>query len=386
MTSNNRTIRYRLICSLIGMLLGFSALVSAQTASTGALSGTVTDTGGAVVTDAQVVVTNEVTGEARTVTTQQNGAFLVPLLQPGSYRIEVVKSGFKKAMKSELKVSVTETTRFDVKLEVGQTEAVVTVSANAELLQTESSTLGRVTDRQLISDLPLVTRNYTQIVTLSPGISANVTNATDLGRGNGGTSQGNFRTYGSSGADNNFQMNGVQINDLQASGGFSGGIAIPNPDSIQEFKVQTGLYDATYGRNAGANVNVVTRSGGNQFHGDVFEFFRNDALNANDFFRNKNGQPKGILRQNQFGFAFEGPIKQDKLLFFVSYQGTRQLNGIGSGGFSNFNSPAFTNDRSRAALGALFAGQTGQFGGVAVAPDGSNISPQALALFNLKLP
>src|SRR5262249_47664477 len=350
------------------------------------LGGTVTDPGGAVVADAQVTVTNEVTGETRTVTSQQNGAFLVPLLQPGSYRIEVAKTGFKKATKSTLGVSVTETTRFDVKLEVGQTEAIVTVTANPELIQSDSSALGRVTDRALISNLPLVTRNYTQVVTLSPGISANVTNATDLGRGNGGTSQGSFRSYGSSGADNNFQMNGLQINDLQASGNISGGVAIPNPDAIQEFKVQTGLYDATYGRNAGANVNVVTKSGGNQFHGNVFEFFRNDALNANEFFRNANRQPKGALKQNQFGFTLGGPVKKDDLLFFISYQGMRQINGVGGGGTSNFSSPPFTNDRSRAALGKLFGGQTFATGGVAVAADGSNISPQALALLNLKLP
>src|SRR5215831_14651475 len=166
-------------------------------------------------------------------------------------------------------------------------------------------------------------------------------------------------------------MNGVQINDLQASGGFSGGVAIPNPDAIQEFKVQTGLYDASYGRNAGAIVNVVTRSGGNEFHGNVFEFFRNDALNANDFFRKKAGQPRGVLKQNQFGFTFGGPILKDKLLFFVSYQGMRQVNGIGNGAASNFSSPAFTDDRSRAALGALFGGQAGALGGVTVASNGS---------------
>ncbi|MBO0799230.1 MAG: TonB-dependent receptor, partial [Blastocatellia bacterium] len=192
------------------------------------------------------------------------------------------------------------------------------------------------------------------------------------------------------GADNNFQMNGVQVNDLQASGAFSGGVAIPNPDAIQEFKVQTGLYDAAYGRNAGANVDVVTRSGSNELHGNIFEYFRNDALNANDFFRNLNGQPRGVLRQNQFGFTLGGPLKKDKLPFFISYQGMRQINGLGTGAASNFSTPPFTNDRSRAALGRLFEGQRGFFQngqiGPAIAADGSNISPQALALLNLKLP
>src|SRR5262249_4645943 len=145
-----------------------------------------------------------------------------------------------------------------------------------------------------------VTRNYTQIVTLSPGISAGGTNAAALGRGSRGESQGSFRAHGASGAGNKLQMNGGGINKLHASGFLSGGVAVPNPDAIQEFKVQTGLYDASYGRNAGAIVDVVTRSGGNQFHGTVFEFFRNNALNANTWERNKAGQSKGILKQNQF--------------------------------------------------------------------------------------
>lgn len=358
----------------------------AQTASTGALAGGITDNSGAVVPEAKVTVTNEATGEARTVVSQQNGSYLVPLLLPGSYRVEFSKSGFKLAIKTGLQINVTETARLDVQLELGAVQDQVTVTSEAQLLQTESSALGRVTDRELVNNLPLVTRNYTQIVTLSPGIAANLTNATELGRGNGGISQGNFRAHGATGADNNFQMNGVQVNDLQASGTLSGGVAIPNPDAIQEFKVQTGLYDATYGRNAGANVNVVTRSGGNRFHGNVFEFFRNDALNANEFFRNTAGQKKGVLKQNQFGFTLGGPVKKDTLLFFISYQGMRQINGVGGGGTSSFFSPAFTDDRSRAALGRLFGGQTGAQGGVAVAADGSNISPQALALLNLKLP
>ncbi len=372
--------------SLVCLLLSYHTLALSQTAGTGALTGVVIDSAGAVVADAQVKLTNETTNETRSVTSQSNGGYYVPLLPPGAYRVEFSKAGFKSAVKTGLQVNVTETARFDVQLEPGGVQEQVVIAADAQLLQTESSGLGRVTDRALVGNLPLVTRNYTQIVTLSPGVAAPVTNAGALGRGQGGESQGNFRAYGAGGADNNFQMNGVQINDLQASGGFSGGVAIPNPDAIQEFKVQTGLYDASFGRNAGANVNVVTRSGGAEFHGNLFEFFRNDALNANSWERNKANQPRGVLKQNQFGFTLGGPVKKDALLFFISYQGMRQINGIGGGAASSFTSPPFTNDRSRAALGRLFGGQPGAFGGVAVAADGSNISPQALALLNLKLP
>lgn len=198
---------------------------------------------------------------------------------------------------------------------------------------------------------------------------------------NDGLSVNGARVY-----DNNLQMDGVSSNDLIASGSNSGGTAIPNPDSIVEFKVLTGQYDASYGRNAGAAVNVVTKTGTNEFHGSLFEFFRNEALNANSFFFNAVGVRRGLLRQNQFGGTLGGPVKKDRILFFTSYQGTHQLNGIAPGASTSFIGAPLTNDRSAAALGALYGGQTGALGGVAVAPDGSNINPIALKLLNLKLP
>ena len=384
-----KTIKTILSWSISCLLFSAPITVLAQSASSGALTGTIIDKNRAVVPQAQVKVTNEATGEERIVETQDNGTYVVPLLLPGSYRVEFSKAGFKTSAKRGLRINVSETARLDAELEVGEISTTIDVTADAAVLQTESSELGRVVNREAISNLPLVSRNYTQIVTLSPGISASVNNASELGRGTGGESGGAFRAHGAFARDNNFQMNGVQINDLQASGFFSGGTAIPNPDAIEEFKVQTGQFDASFGRNAGANVNIVTKSGGNDFHGTVFHFLRNDALNANEFFRNRAGQGRGVLKQNQFGFTLGGPIKKDKLLFFGSYQGTRQVNGVGGGSTSNVSSPPFTDDRSRAALGRLFGGQRGALqggAGVAVAADGSNISPQALALFNLKLP
>jgi len=379
----------RLVFGLSLVCLFFNLPVIAQTGSTGALSGTVTDTQAANVSGVEITVTNEATGEKRSATSQEHGDYTVAQLLPGSYRVEFSKAGFKTAVKSGVRVNVTETSKFDVQLEVGQVTETVNVTSQAEVLQTDSPALGNVVNAERISNMPLSTRNYTQIVGLSPGIAAGVGNATALGRGAGGESGGGFRSNGAFGADNNFLMNGVEINDLQASGSFSGGIAIPNPDTLQEFKVQTGLYDASFGRNAGANVNVVTKSGGNQFHGTAFEFFRNKVLNANDFFRNRAGQPRGVLNQNQFGGTIGGPIKKDKLLFFGSYQGTRQVNGVAGGSTANITSPAFTNDRSRAALGSLFAGQRGALQGTAgpaILADGSNIAPQAIALLNLRRP
>ncbi len=367
-----------------------ASLALAQTADTGAIGGTVTDSAGGVVPQAEIKLTNLGTGESRTATSASNGSYSVPLLPPGAYRVDVSKTGFKTLSFSSVTVIVTETQTLNGRLEVGAVTERITVSSEAEQLQTASSALGHVTSEEMVTNLPLVTRNYTQIIGLNAGVASEVTNATQLGRGSGG--ENSFSSAGGTTKSNNFQMDGVAIDDLQSSGDFSGGVAIPNPDTIQEFKVQTGQYDATYGRNSGANVNVITKGGTNQFHGTLFEYFRNEDLNANDFFFNRAGLPKGLLRENQFGGTFGGPIIKDKWFFFGSYQGTRQLNGISAGCSSSFVEPAFTNDRSAAGLGALFAGQRGleqtALGNVgpAILANGSNIAPQALALLNYKLP
>jgi len=372
------------------VLLALIPPAGAQTAGTGALSGSVVDAGGGTVAGAKVVVTSQATGEARSVITDNRGAFLVSTLLPQSYRVEISKNGFKTLSISDVRVSVAETTALNLHLEVGQVSERVVVEAYEQQLQTESSTLGRVTTGEQVRTLPLVSRNYTQIISLNPGVASDVTDAGALGRGAMGNGGAPIVANGGSWNDNNVQMNGAAINDLQSSGMFSGGVAVPNPDTIQEFKVQTGQYDASYGRNAGANVELVTKGGGNAFHGALWEFLRNDDLNANTFFRNETGQSRPVLKQNQFGFDFGGPVRKDKLFFFTSYQGTRQRNGIDVNCSSSINTPALTDDRSAAALGALFAGQRGviqdAFGGVgpAIAADGSNISSVALALLQLK--
>src|SRR5271167_2111493 len=377
-----------LLCAtLVALFLGgIPANSAAQTAGTGALSGTVTDQSGSSIAGAQVKVTSEASGEVRTVTTNATGAFIVPLLLPGTYRVEVSQTGFRSVTVPRVKITVTETNALTLRLEVGQIAETVVVEAQVAQLQTESSTLGRVTSSEQVESLPLAMRNFTQIIALNPGVSAEISNAGELGRGGGGNNQDPTVSAGNWASDNNFQMNGVGVNDIQQSGYFSAGVAIPNPDTIQEFKVQTGQYDASYGRNAGANVDVVTKGGTNEYHGAAWEYFRNNDMNANTFFLNSHDQPRAILKQNQFGGDFGGPIKKDKLQFFTSYQGTRQRNGLDVNCSSSMTEAPLTNDRSAAALGALFAGQTGLFGGTAVAADGSNINPVALALLNTKLP
>ena len=379
---------------LIVGIAASSVFAWAQVSGTGALSGTVVDASGAVVPDAHVRVINEATAETRNVTTGDNGTYLVPLLPPGNYRVEVQKQGFKPTIQRGVSVIVRETNALTTALEVGTSEQTVTVEASAEQLQTQGAALGRVTGTDMVAGLPLVTRNFTQIIGLNAGIGSDVQDASGLGRGNstGYGAVGGVPDFSANGAvtqDNSYLMDGADINDIMSTGSFSGGIAIPNPDAILEFKVQTGQYDAATGRNSGANVNVVTKSGTNQFHGNLWEFLRNNDMNANSFFRNKAGAARPLLRQNQYGLTFGGPILKDKLFFFASWQGTRQLNGVNAACSSNVYEPAFTNDRSAAALGSLFAGQRGKFQGTsgpAIAADGSNINPAALALLNLKLP
>lgn len=385
------------LLNTLALLLCMCTSAMAQTAVTGALVGTITDPTGAVVTGAEIKVTNDATGEVRTAESSADGHYVLNLLPPRLYTVQVTKAGFKRIDRSGVQITVAETATLNLGLEVGSTGESVTVTTEQQLVQTYTSALGRDVDSKAVTTLPLVTRNYTQILGLSPGVTMDVENAGDLGRGTSSSEGGTNGAKTVNGArpfDNNFEMDGVPINDNLAVGygsvigaaDVSGGVPVPNPDTIQEFKVQTGQYDASFGRNAGANVNVVTKTGTNSFHGTVFEFLRNDDLNANEYFRKIANQPRGTLKQNQFGFTLGGPVIKDKLLFFGSYQGTRQRNGVGRGCEATLVGPPLTNDRSAAALGTIFGGQTGLFGGVPIAADGSNISPIALNFFQLKRP
>ncbi len=372
-----------LVLAVFFLLLEGSA--AAQAPGTGGVSGQVFDSSRAVVANAKVSVVGEETNLSRTVRTTSEGLFRVMLLSPGNYSVAVEVPGFKRKTLHSVQVVVSETALVDVELEVGAATTQVQVEGLPELAQTAGSALGHVTDEKTIVALPLATRNFSQILALSPGVLAPVPPAGNLGR----VTQ-DVVANGAKGTGNNFQFNGVDANNMSQNSlsGFDPevGIAIPAPDTIAEFKVQTGMYDASYGRSNGANVDFISKSGTNHFHGRLWEFFRNDDLNANDFFLNQNGQPRPVLKQNQFGGTFGGPIVKDKTFVFGSYQATIQRNGETPGiSLASAFLPQLTNDRSRAALGSLFGGQNGAFGGVAVAADGSNINPVAFALLNAKL-
>ncbi len=376
---------------LLLSVLAPCATISAQTGGTGAVSGTLADASGSLVTGAKITIVNTATNEERATQSDTRGTFFIPSLPPGLYRVTVVKEGFKTTSSDSVSVAVTETRALNLRLEVGGAQENVVVTADEAQLQTETSALGLVTDGVFVEHLPLVTRNYTQIIGLNAGVSANVNNAAELGRGSGGMG-GGFISQGGTATDNNFHLDGLPVNDIEQTPGATAGTPIPNPDTISQFKVQTGLFDATSGRNAGADVDVVTKTGTNSVHGALFYYFRNEALNANEWFNKSTGQRRQPLRQNQYGFTLGGPVKKDKILLFGSYQGTQQLNGVASTCHSTAFTPPFTNDRSQAGLGKLFAGQRGFIQnllggfGPAIKADGSNIAPQAIALLNQKLP
>jgi len=385
---------------LVALSLMLSSVGFGQSSSTGALTGTVKDSSGAVVPNATVTATSVGTDQVRTSTTDANGTYKFGFLPPGPYKLKFEASGFGTVEVPSVAIVVTETDVFDETMQVGSQIQQVEVRAETEQVQTATSTLGTTVGGNTISDIPLTARNYSTILGLAAGANVAVYNATQLGRGTQ-----DIVVNGALAAQNNYQQDGSSIINTAGtgtgadSGGATSGIGIVNPDAIQEFKIQTSTYDAGYGRNPGANVNVVTKSGTNQFHGSGFEFFRNAVLNANDFFRKEsapvNGVPQNgrpVLNQNQFGGTIGGPVKKDKLFFFASFQRTWQKNGLAAAGFSN---PVLTYIPAGArsavigspwvqALGAAYCGQTPFGGGVKVACNGSNINQVALNYLNFQ--
>ena len=319
---------------VVRLLFAVAPSLMAQTNSTGAVTGRITDPSGAVVPGATVTVTSADTAQERTTMTGTDGTFKIALLPPGVYRVRIEASGFKTVDIPSTEVTITETKAVDRALEVGATTQIVTVEGSVENVQTTSSAMGTVLTSRTVIELPLNTRNYTNLLTMSAGANSNVTNATLLGKG-----VTYIATNGAGYSQNNFTQDGIDVTSyLSFNTGqeaFSGGtFVVPIPDAIQEFKIQTSSYDAGFGRNPGANVNVVTKSGTNNFHGAAFEFFRNSALNANSWINDFLSAPKGVLNSNQFGGTFGGPIIKDKLFFFTSYQESRQKNGISAFGNS----------------------------------------------------
>jgi len=390
----------RRIFSLLSVVILLVLLATsgvAQTPGTGAISGVVTDPTGRIVVDAEVRVVNRATLASRSVKTTADGVFRTPLLLPGMYKVTVGAPGFEARTFETIRVTVSETTSLDVSLLIAGVVQTLQVQDRSSVAVLESSTLGGLVDETAVQSLPLSTRNYTQILGLSPGVIVDLPSSALLGNGTQ-----NVTSDGATPTSNNIQFNGVDANNLVENSAaqaqsYEVGTAIPAPDSIQEFRVQTANFDAAYGRGSGANVDLVTKSGTNQFHGAVWEFVRNNIFDANDFFSKLHGQPRAEIKQNQFGASLGGPLRRNNTFFFITYQGLRQVNGLG--GSATATLPLLTADRSASTLGAQFCpaahlnnqgqqatGYLTQAGGTQIECDGSNINPVAVAILNAKLP
>ena len=381
---------------MAGVVVFALGCAMAQTPGTGAIAGSIYDPAGHAVSGARVTAVNSATHLSRLVNTTEAGFYQIPVLPPGIYVVTVDEPGFAQSVSADISVTASQTASLNVTLSVasvGQSVQVKATAANADL---ESSSLSGLVDEAAVRSLPLSNRNYTQILGLSPGVIVDLPNATALGNGTQ-----NVAAEGGSPLANNIQFNGIDANNLAensaANSETDAGTAIPAPDTVQEFRVQTANYDAAYGRGSGANVDLVSKSGSNSFHGSAWEFLRNTALNANEFFTKRNLQPRAELKHNQFGGSLGGPFLRNRVFFFGAYQGLLEVNGLGDAAQAIL--PLLTSDRSAATLGAQFcpdghlneegnpaSGYLSAAGGAKVLCDGSNINPVALTILNAKFP
>ena len=327
------------------LLFHFSIRLPAQSQTTGRIAGTVSDQTGAVIDAAEVIALDVQTSEKRVVTTNAEGNYAFSFMPPGNFRVEVRAGGFSSALFDDVRVFITETATLNVRLKLAAV-AGDTVNVLAEASPPNGPQLGRVVDFETVSELPQATRNFTQILALSPGASVGLADNTALGR----NSQ-NISVNGARVTQNDFQINGIDANKIDTNSAAM--LAVPAPETIQEFKVQTSLYDASFGRGGGGSVQTITRSGGNAFHGTVYDYFRNEAFNANDPFLKAAQVERPVLRRNVFGVAAGGPVRKDRSFFFVSYQATRDRNGASRTSRSDVPvAPGLTDDRTAETLQA----------------------------------
>jgi hypothetical protein len=300
---------------------------------TASISGTATDASGAAVAGATVTATNLETGIAATQTTNSQGYYSFQSLPLGKYNIEIQQTGFKSYRRTNLVLDVNEALVVDVSLQVGQKTETIQVESDSLHVETTNTQMGEVIEGKEMTDVPLLTRSYTDLLALQPGVVSTASGMTGAYAGSfisagfalpqvsGDQNSGAQSVNGMREAANGFILNGI----LSQETGFSGAGAIPNLDSIAEFRILTNNFDAEYGNYSGGQINVVTKSGSNNFHGNLFEFFRNTDLNTANFF---NAGQRGAYHQNQFGGTIGGPIRKDKLFFFADYQGNRKVVGV----------------------------------------------------------
>lgn len=300
----------------------FPAALLSQTGTSGQITGTVTDSNGAVVPDATITVVQRETGTKRTLTSNTDGNFSIANLAIGTYRLAVSKTGFKETSVSNVVVNVSNTTRQDVVLQTGAISEVVNITADNIQIETQSGTVGEIVTGEQVRELPLNGRSFTQLTQLQPGVSA----ANNFDSKQKGLFGGvDFSVNGNSGQSNLFLTDGANNNDTGSNRTI---LLFPSIEAIAEFKSLRNSYGPEYGQAAGAIVSIATRGGSNSFHGSLYYFGRNDALNATEYFSNATGAGKNQLRRNDYGGSIGGPIVKDKLFFFYSQEFNKEIRGL----------------------------------------------------------
>ncbi|MCI0626514.1 MAG: TonB-dependent receptor [Acidobacteria bacterium] len=316
---------YLALCLLI--LLGMGSSVLANTSAT--ITGRVTDQQELVVPGAQVLATNILTNVNYSGETNDDGFYRIPNLPPGEYRVIVQKEGFASVAKPGVELHVQDIITLNFAMQIGSVTQTVTVEGGAPLINTESGTISTVVDRQFVGNLPLNGRSFQTLIQLTPGVVLTAASFNNPGQFsvNGQRASANYFTVDGVGANIGVspvgglsQTAGGAAPGLSAAGGTNNLVSV---DALEEFRVQTSTYAPEFGRTPGAQISILTRSGTNEFHGRLFEYFRNEVLDANDWFANQNGLPKAKLRQNNFGGVLGGPIIKNRTFFFFSYEGQR---------------------------------------------------------------
>jgi hypothetical protein len=298
----------------------------AQTSTVGSISGTVRDPQGSAVPGAEVTIAEEATGQTRTVRTGDDGTYTAQSLPVGRYSVSAAPQGFKRTVATGVEVHVADRLIVDLTLEIGQVGETVTVSGAAQLVETESGRVSSLVSEKQVTELPLNGRNYAALVTLVPGLSAPNEGGAFGTRGTGLDSHVDISVNGNQSNANMWTVDGVNNMDVGSNATL---LVFPSIDSIAEFRVERNSFSAEYGQAQGAVINLVTKGGGNEFHGSLFEFFRNDKLNANDWFSNQAGIKRPPLRYNNFGGNLNGPIVKNRVFFFWSEEWRRERRGTG---------------------------------------------------------
>ncbi len=311
------------------LLLVFSSSGLRAQSTNGSLSGRIADPSKAVIADAKIAAISVSSNFRYEATTSASGEYYLASLPPGSYRLEIEKSGFKKLIKPDVVLHVQDALGIDFEMTVGEVSETVTATADVLPVDTRSATVSTVVDRAFVEDIPLNGRSFQTLILLTPGVVVTSTALND---------QGQFSVNGQRRDANYFTVDGVSANFgvtgffplLQSGGGalpaltaWGGTNSLVSVDALQEFRIQTSSFAPEFGRTPGGQVSIVTRSGTNAFHGTLFEYFRNDLLDAKDWLANFNHLRKPAERQNDFGGVVGGPVFKDKTFFFFSYEGLR---------------------------------------------------------------